>query len=98
MPNLMAVSEELPTAVTIPESVLWQEVGDEVVLLDVSGGEYHGLNDVGSRIWRALEEHQDVNSAYERLCGIYEVDPDLLRKDLDEFIKRLVEMGLLSVT
>jgi Coenzyme PQQ synthesis protein D (PqqD) len=98
MPNLVAVSEELPTTVAIPESVLWQEVGDEVVLLDVNGGEYHGLNDVGSRIWRALEEHPDVTSAYEHLCVTYEVDPEVLRKDLDEFIQRLVEMGLLSVT
>ncbi|HET6864629.1 MAG TPA: PqqD family protein [Solirubrobacteraceae bacterium] len=97
MPNLMTVGSELPTTVSIPDSVLWQEVGDEIVLLDVEGGEYHGLNDVGSSIWRALEEHSDVSSAYEHLCGTYEVEPDVLRKDLDEFIKRLVGMGLLSV-
>lgn len=97
MPNLMTVVSELPTSVSIPDSVLWQEVGDEIVLLDVEGGEYHGLNDVGSRIWRALEEHSDVGSAYEHLCGTYEVDPGVLRKDLGEFIERLVGMGLLSV-
>jgi hypothetical protein len=97
MPNLVTVGSALPTTVSIPDSVLWQEVGDEIVLLDVEGGEYHGLNDVGSMIWRALEEHPDVSSAYEHLCGTYEVDPDVLRKDLDEFIKRLVGMGLLSV-
>jgi hypothetical protein len=97
MPNLAAVSSELPTTVSVPESVLWQEVGDEIVLLDVSGGEYHGLNDVGSRIWRALDEQSDVAAAYEQLCETYEVDPDVLREDLDEFIKRLVGMGLLSV-
>ena len=96
MLKLAAVSSELPTTVTIPESVLWQEVGDEIVLLDVEGGEYHGLNDVGSMIWRALEEYPDVPSAYEHLCATYEVDPDALLKDLDEFIKRLVEMGLLN--
>ena len=97
MPNLVEVSGELPTTVSIPESVLWQEVGDEIVLLDVNGGEYHGLNDVGSRIWRALEQHEDVVSAYEDLCEAYEVDPDVLRSDLDEFITRLLGMGLLSV-
>jgi hypothetical protein len=97
MPNLVTVGSELPTTVSIPNAVLWQEVGDEIVLLDVEGGEYHGLNEVGSRIWRALEEHPDVSSAYEHLCGTYEVDPDVLRNDLDEFIKRLVGMGLLSV-
>lgn len=97
MPNLVTVGSELPTKVSIPDSVLWQEVGDEIVLLDVEGGEYHGLNDVGSTIWRALQEHPDVSSAYEHLCGTYEVDPDVLCKDLDEFIRRLVGMGLLSV-
>lgn len=97
MPNLMTVGSNLPTTVSIPDSVLWQEVGDEIVLLDVEGGEYHGLNNVGSRMWRALEEHRDVDTAYEDLCGTYEVDPGVLRKDLDEFIKRLVGMGLLSV-
>jgi hypothetical protein len=96
--NLIVLSSELPSSVSIPESVLWQEVGDEIVLLDVDGGAYHGLNEVGSRIWRALEEHADVTSAYEYLCAIYEVDPLRLRKDLDEFIQRLVEMGLLNVS
>ena len=97
MPNLAAMSRELPTTVSIPDSVLWQEVGDEIVLLDVDGGEYHGLNDVASRIWLALEGHEDVTSGYEQLCETYEVEPDMLRTDLDEFIKKLVGMGLLSV-
>lgn len=97
MPKLTLMRGELPTTVSIPDSVLWQEVGDEIVLLDVDGGEYHGLNEVGSMIWRALEQHPDVSSAYEHLCGTYEVDPGVLRKDLDEFINRLVGMGLLSV-
>jgi len=97
MPNLAAMSRQLPTTVSIPDSVLWQEVGDEIVLLDVDGGEYHGLNDAGSSIWRALEGHADVTSAYEQLCERYEVDPEVLRTDLDKFIKQLVGMGLLSV-
>jgi hypothetical protein len=98
MLKLEAVSSELPSTVSIPESVLWQEVGDEIVLLDVDGGAYHGLNEVGGRIWRALEEYPDVTSAYEHLCAIYDVDPVVLRRDLDEFIKRLVGMGLLNVS
>jgi hypothetical protein len=97
MPNLAAMGRELPTTVSVPDSVLWQQVGDEIVLLDVDGGEYHSLNDVGSSIWRALDGHEDVTSAYEQLCETYEVDPEVLRSDLDGFIKRLVGMGLLRV-
>jgi Coenzyme PQQ synthesis protein D (PqqD) len=90
------MSSGLPAKVTIPDSVLWQQVGDEIVLLDVTGGEYHGLNDVGSRMWRALDQRPDVAGAYEELLATYEVDPDVLRADLHEFIAQLLELGLLS--
>lgn len=90
------MSETLPTTVTIPETVLWQDVGDEVVLLDVQGGEYHGLNDVGSHMWKALEESPDVQTAYARLCDIYEVDEETLLNDLAAFVARLITLGLLA--
>jgi hypothetical protein len=90
------VSAELPSTVTIPESVLWQQVGDEVVILDVGGGEYHGLNDVGSRMWKALEEAPDVLAAFARLRETYEVDEQTLRDDFGVFVERLVGLGLLA--
>lgn len=92
------VTSALPGAVAVPETVMWQQVGDEVVILDVAGGEYHSLNDVGSQMWKALEECADVGAAYAQLCETYEVDPATLRADLETFITRLIEMGLLSAT
>ncbi len=73
------MSSDLPATVTIPEGVAWQQVGDEVVLLSVDSSEYHNLNDVGSRMWQALEETSDVASAYAVLCDAYEVDERTLR-------------------
>jgi hypothetical protein len=75
---------------------MWQQVSEEVVLVDLSRGEYYGLNDVGSRMWIALEESRDVGIAYERLCGTYEVDQETLRGDLAAFVDRLVGLGLLT--
>jgi Coenzyme PQQ synthesis protein D (PqqD) len=91
------MSAELPETVSIPETVLWQEVGDEIVLLDVHEGEYRSLNDVGSAMWRALEQCPDVAAAYSQLCDLYEVDPDVLRADLAAFIARLVEREMLHI-
>ena len=77
---------------------MWQQVSDEVVLLDLRRSEYFGLNDVGSRMWIALEEAGDVAGAYERLCELYEVQPETLRADLAGFVERLVELGLLTAS
>jgi Coenzyme PQQ synthesis protein D (PqqD) len=90
------MNPDLPDTVTVPETVAWQQVGDEIVLLDVNGGEYHNLNDVASRMWQALEESADVAAAYARLCDTFEVDHETLRRDLAAFIRDLVEKGLLA--
>jgi hypothetical protein len=90
------MTPDLPATVTIPESVAWQQVGDEVVLLNVDSSEYHNLNDVGSRMWQVLEESADVATAYQVLCDTYEVSADRLRDELGIFIRELMEKGLLT--
>jgi hypothetical protein len=89
------MSVTLPETVRIPETVLWQEVGEEIVILDLRGNRYRSLNDVGSAMWRTLDECRDVASAHAQLCERYEVDPEVLREDLGSFIARLVELELL---
>jgi hypothetical protein len=90
------MSSILPTTVTIPENVAWQQFADEVVLVDVGAGEYHNLNDVAGRMWQALDGCDDVAAAYDLLCTTYDVDPETLRNDLSTFIQGLVEKGLLA--
>ena len=46
------VLENLATAV--PKDVLFQDLGEEVVLLEVESGQYYGLNEVGARMWSLL--------------------------------------------
>jgi hypothetical protein len=85
----------LPATVTVPPNVLWQHVGEEVVLLDVDQGEYHALNDVGSAMWLALEQCPDVAAALERVKRDYDVDEDQLARDLEAFVQGLLSTGLL---
>jgi hypothetical protein len=91
------MSAELPETVSVPETVLWQEVGGEVVLLDLQAGHYRSLNDVGSAMWQAIEQSPDVAAAHSQLCDMYDVDPDALRADLARFITNLVDLELLRI-
>ncbi len=92
----MSENSDLPMTVTIPENVAWQQFADEVVLVDVSAGEYHNLNDVAGRMWQALDECDDVAAAYALLCTTYDIDAETLRADLATFIQALVAKGLLT--
>jgi hypothetical protein len=83
--------------VSVPADVLVQELDGESVLLNLNGGLYYGLDDVGTRIWAALTKCQSVEHAYETLLTEFDVEPDLLKKDLVALVEKLIENGLVEL-
>jgi hypothetical protein len=63
-------------------------VDGEAVLLD-RDGQYWTLNRVGTRVWTALAEFGDEASMYTGLAREFDVDPDLLQRDIDALIAEL---------
>ena len=80
----------------ISETVLFERVAGEFVLLDLDSGEYYGLNGVGSRIWDLIQCHGNLEEVLNVMIQEYEVDEDRLRGDLEEFVVRLASMGFLE--
>ncbi|MGH9280515.1 MAG: PqqD family protein [Acidimicrobiales bacterium] len=85
------------TQITIPEAVLHQQLGAETVLLHLSTEHYYGLDEVGSRVWQLLHEHDTVDPIVAALVREYEVDETTLRGDLERLLGRLAETGLIHV-
>lgn len=73
-----------------------RKVGEESVLLDLKTERYLGLDDVSARFWDLLTSGGSIQSAYETLLNEFEVDPDRLRKDVDDFVQELSELGLVE--
>jgi hypothetical protein len=82
--------------INIGEDVLFQQLEDEVVLLNMSSQQYYSLNEVGSRMWELLMELHEPNAVVDRLHQIYDVDKDVLRADLDRLVADLNGAGLLK--
>lgn len=60
---------------------------------------FHGmvkLNDTGADIWRGVEEGLAEAAIAERIAAKYEVDPERAREDVDAFIARMREAGLVE--
>lgn len=77
--------------------VLFQEVGGEAVLLSLASERYFGLDPVGTRIWQLLALDSSLQSAFDALCGEYQVAPERLQADLLALVAELAEAGLVAV-
>jgi hypothetical protein len=87
-----------PTAeIIIPKNVLVRVFENESVLLNLESENYHGLDDVGTRMWQALSESKTIQDAFEKLQTEYDVDAATLQKDLNDFVERLVQRGLVEL-
>jgi ornithine carbamoyltransferase len=83
--------------VIFADTVFAQEVDGEMVLLDMNSENYFGLDEVGTSIWQAMQEKESLKEVLEVLLEQYEVEEDVLKKDLVTFVEKLEESGLVKV-
>jgi ornithine carbamoyltransferase len=88
---------DLNKKVTFADTVFAQEVDGEMVLLDMESENYFGLDGVGTDIWQAMQENETLQEVFETLLSQYDVEEDVLKRDLIAFVKRLEENGLVKV-
>jgi len=84
----------LDGTLTVNETVIYAELDDEAVLLNVESGVYFGLDPIGSQIWRMLERGLSLGEIVRRLLDEYEVESEALKLDVMEFVAKLETQGL----
>lgn len=82
--------------VRVAPNVLFRVVSDELVLVNLDTEVYLGLNPTGARMWNALSSAGSVERAYDELLQEYDVDPPELRRDLEDFLDRLLAEKLVE--
>lgn len=82
------------TAIDVPDDVVFRSLGEEAILLHLGTGRYYGLDPVATRMWLALTEESGLGDACDRLLAEFEVEPRVLRRDLEELVYELAERRL----
>jgi hypothetical protein len=80
-----------------PAHVLVRLLDQESVLLNLESEQYFGLDETGTRIWQVVTTAPNIDTAYQELLAEYDVQPEMLRENLNELLGHLVEHGLLQV-
>ncbi len=77
--------------------VLFQQVDDQAVLVDLASEKFFGLNRVGARLWELLSGDPALAPAYSTLLDEFDVQPDVLSADVSSLVASLREAGLVEL-
>ncbi len=93
------MSKELfiESTVRIKDDVIFNDLQGEVVLLNLKTGIYFGLDPVGTRAWKLIQDHGRLEPVKDAMLGEYEVYAEDLWKDLQDLVIRLADHGLVEV-
>ena len=79
--------------------ILREIMGDVVIVkINQSTSQFNGLitvNELGIFIWENLEKVLDENDLLQLILDEYEVERDVAKKDLDEFLQVLKDMDII---
>ena len=73
----------------------WVEAGDEVIALDHRSGRYLSSNAAGSALWQLLAKGATREELVERLISRFDVSREHAAEDVDAYLLRLEDAGLL---
>ena len=81
------------------EFVLREIAGDKILVpignttMEISG--MITLDEVGAFIWEQLESGLDEDQILNKILSVYEVEETVARTDLQEFLKKMTDEGLI---
>jgi hypothetical protein len=79
------------------EGMLATELDQETVLMSIDAGAYYGLKGPARSIWVKLETPLTFSALVERLVKEYRVAPEVCAADLEGFLAKMEQEGLLRV-
>jgi len=79
------------------DHVLFRELDGEAVLLDLEREQYFGLNELGTRVWKALHAGSEVAAIVTGIAEEFDIEPEQVRSDVEELIEDLKSAQLIEV-
>lgn len=82
-------------------SVVYREIAGEAILVPIRRNisdmeSIYTLDEVGSDIWDLIDGERAAGDILDVLLGEYDVDAEVLSKDLAEFIQQLLSIGAIK--
>jgi hypothetical protein len=96
------MSNEIPeinlnTPLKRAENILFSEIDQDKVMIDIERGAYFGMNPVAGEIWELLESTHTPQQVIEKLLADYEIDAETCQAETLAVLQRMVRLKLVEV-
>ncbi|MBL7196907.1 MAG: PqqD family protein [Candidatus Omnitrophica bacterium] len=78
------------------DKVTYRIIDNEAVILNLDNGYYYSLNEVGTRIWEAINKQKSLDQVLSLLKEEYQLPERQLRSDLMGLVKDLEKEELIK--
>lgn len=79
-----------------PERFVETDIDDEVVVMDLSSGNFFSLKDTALEIWRLIDGTRDRASITAALAAAYTVPDSEITEDIGAFLDQALAAGLIE--
>jgi hypothetical protein len=85
-----------PGLITRREGIISSQLKGKAVILDIEKETFFDLDPVGARIWELIETPHRVSDITTILLEEFDVEEDLCKRDVDEFLCRMQELKMID--
>lgn len=85
------------TKISRTQDILFDKVGEEVVMLNLDKGRYHALDEIGGEIWELIAEPIQIADLVDCLQSKFDVPAEDCLHDVMAYIADLQERDLLEI-
>jgi hypothetical protein len=78
------------------DAAMARRVDDDAVILDITSGQFFGINDVGALVWDLLEHDTTRDALVNAVTAEFDVDSEQAGDDIDALIAQLSNAGLVE--
>ena len=73
------------------------DLGSEAIILEFKAGKYYGLDPIGTRIWKLVQEPISLSSLRDTLLTEYEVDHEQCERGIMKLLTELEANQLIRI-
>jgi hypothetical protein len=84
----------LDDRLVIPPTVISRDLDGETVILNLDTGIYFGLDEIGTVMWKHIQDAARLRDVRDRVAAEYDVTPDAAAQDLLRLAEQFVSRGL----
>lgn len=81
---------------TFNENIILRNIGKTTLVYNTETSDMYELNEVGADLFTILQRNTSMKNVFEELCEMYNASKEDIFEDVQEFVNRMIELGVVS--